>query len=332
MSILPAALGAGTGIIGGLMANQANRNLYNDQRNADQKAALLKNQNDYEQWLRQNKQDKLTWDQTNAYNHPALQMQRLRDAGLNPNLMYGNGTVGNTNNINGKSAPPTMAPQSNQPPHMANVLQGAGEAFGNHYDMELKQAQTDNVRSQENLNNQKAVTEAQNALLRGNQYNTGKSKLSFFNDTKQFNQNLVEENYKQALYKTDTDRANAWYNDDTAYYKNRQAYDNWQYTIQRTLTEEGKTKSQQLLNAYQQYKNSEQKKGIGHNADPFIRMLYADPTWRKHVLKAAALNKGAAAISQILKVVVGKGKLSIPKQNNKSQFNNIPPNHNFMNR
>ena len=35
------------------------------------------------------------WKRQNAYNTPANQMQRLRDAGLNPALMYGQGTMGN---------------------------------------------------------------------------------------------------------------------------------------------------------------------------------------------------------------------------------------------
>ena len=35
------------------------------------------------------------WKMQNAYNSPKQQMSRLKEAGLNPNLMYGKGTVGN---------------------------------------------------------------------------------------------------------------------------------------------------------------------------------------------------------------------------------------------
>ena len=35
------------------------------------------------------------WKMQNAYNAPKQQMSRLKEAGLNPNLMYGKGTVGN---------------------------------------------------------------------------------------------------------------------------------------------------------------------------------------------------------------------------------------------
>ena len=33
------------------------------------------------------------WDRQNAYNHPKQQMQRLQEAGLNPNLVYGGGAT-----------------------------------------------------------------------------------------------------------------------------------------------------------------------------------------------------------------------------------------------
>lgn len=36
------------------------------------------------------------WEKQNAYNHPSQQMQRLREAGLNPHLIYGGGQPTNT--------------------------------------------------------------------------------------------------------------------------------------------------------------------------------------------------------------------------------------------
>lgn len=36
------------------------------------------------------------WNKQNEYNSPSAQMERLQQAGLNPNLVYGNGAVGNT--------------------------------------------------------------------------------------------------------------------------------------------------------------------------------------------------------------------------------------------
>ena len=43
----------------------------------------------------QHQLDKQMFDYQNAYNTPEQQMARLKAAGLNPNLMYGQGTTGN---------------------------------------------------------------------------------------------------------------------------------------------------------------------------------------------------------------------------------------------
>lgn len=51
-------------------------------------SGVMKNQNQ-QQWA--------MWNAQNAYNTPAEQMKRLKDAGLNPMLVYGHGSVvGNT--------------------------------------------------------------------------------------------------------------------------------------------------------------------------------------------------------------------------------------------
>jgi hypothetical protein len=46
------------------------------------------------------------WKLQNQYNSPQAQMQRLQEAGLNPHLMYGKGTVGNA-----QTMPQYVAPQ-----------------------------------------------------------------------------------------------------------------------------------------------------------------------------------------------------------------------------
>lgn len=64
----------GSSLIGGYVDNYYNR-----------KAA--KKQYDYQMAM---------WNANNAYNTPAEQMKRLREAGLNPNLVYGGGSATHT--------------------------------------------------------------------------------------------------------------------------------------------------------------------------------------------------------------------------------------------
>lgn len=78
-SVLP-GLGSAVGGIAG--AKQSGRNVAS-QIKADREMAEYAYSKDLEMWQRQNE-----------YNLPANQMKRMKDAGLNPNLMYGHGTSG----------------------------------------------------------------------------------------------------------------------------------------------------------------------------------------------------------------------------------------------
>lgn len=82
------------------------------------------------------------WRMNNEYNHPSSQMKRLREAGLNPHLVYGSGTVANSS-----SAP--SAPQRAQwqatPPQIAP--NSAATMLNNYVDLESKGLQNDNVRA-----------------------------------------------------------------------------------------------------------------------------------------------------------------------------------------
>lgn len=68
--------GIGSSLIGGLTSLFGSKSQFNEQ----QKLINLQYQKNLEQWNRENE-----------YNAPKAQMERLRDAGLNPNLVYGNG-------------------------------------------------------------------------------------------------------------------------------------------------------------------------------------------------------------------------------------------------
>lgn len=64
------------------------------------------------------------WNLQNAYNTPQAQMKRFEEAGLNPNLIYGQGTPGNAT-----SAPQKHAAQPADWQHAFSGLGGFGEAF-----------------------------------------------------------------------------------------------------------------------------------------------------------------------------------------------------------
>lgn len=74
---------------------------------ANMNSTLWTNAANEEMQQQQNKWNLEQWHRTNAYNHPAAQMQRLKAAGLNPDLLYGQ----NASGAMGNSASPAQGTQ-----------------------------------------------------------------------------------------------------------------------------------------------------------------------------------------------------------------------------
>lgn len=91
------------------------------------------------------------WERNNAYNHPSAQMARLREAGLNPAMMYGSGSAMNT------SAPITPVKDTG-----GIEMQNPLSEFAN---FQTKAAQTDNLQSQATLNIAKGLAADEDAKL-----------------------------------------------------------------------------------------------------------------------------------------------------------------------
>lgn len=133
-----AAIGAGANLISSLFGNAARKKEASRQRAWNERM----------------------WHMENAYNTPEAQMARLKQAGLNPNLVYGQGSVGNAaGSVNSYQKPDIETPDLNP---LGQMLQYVG--------VEAKQAQADNMRqqtetlkSQQALNEVKALTETANA-------------------------------------------------------------------------------------------------------------------------------------------------------------------------
>ena len=129
MSLLGAALvTGGAGLLGSAMSSASQSSTNRKQMKLAQK--------EFEH-------NKEMWRLNNEYNHPVEQMARLRKAGLNPNLVYGHGAVGNTSG----AAPTYKAPQ-------LKAYTGYGDDFRqsavNAYQVQNMVAQNDNLQEQNN--------------------------------------------------------------------------------------------------------------------------------------------------------------------------------------
>lgn len=93
-----------------------------------------------EMYDRQRKDAVSDWEMNNRYNTPAQQMQRYKEAGLNPNLIYGNATNSPSAMVRSSSAgsPNITAPQQNS----GRIAQ----AIGGFYDLAVHKAQLDQTK------------------------------------------------------------------------------------------------------------------------------------------------------------------------------------------
>lgn len=132
-----AALGLGSSIIssafGSLFGDNSAKKQFKYQQQLNREAF----QHDVDMWNRQN-----------AYNTPSAQMERLQAAGLNPNLVYGNGGATNTANnaptYNAGSAPDVSAARS-----AAASL--ANQGFNTALNFKLQQVQAANLQADTDL-------------------------------------------------------------------------------------------------------------------------------------------------------------------------------------
>tara|TARA_B100000287_G_C20652296_1_gene787346 strand:- start:743 stop:1576 length:834 start_codon:yes stop_codon:yes gene_type:complete len=107
-----------------------------------QRKASIKMEREARAW------NKKMWDEINRYNHPINQMARLKEAGLNPNLIYGSSpgsAVGNAGQIH-----PGKAPEQ----AYSNFV---SPAIGQFQNLQVQQAQTNNLKTQSNLNTSNAI-------------------------------------------------------------------------------------------------------------------------------------------------------------------------------
>lgn len=142
--LAPALIAAGAQVIGsGLSAWQSRRNVRDTNRANIQQADLAYKRN---KELAQYTFDKNLemWNLQNKYNAPGAQMQRLQEAGLNPHLMYGKGTVGNAQGMPQMQQTPYVAPKMDYTGRQAIIGSMAQAGLGTMaqmYDIDLKKEQ-----------------------------------------------------------------------------------------------------------------------------------------------------------------------------------------------
>lgn len=140
MPIAAPVLAAGLSILG----SGINAGLQGSQNRKSRQFAML-------MYDRQRRDALADWNMQNQYDSPAAQMERLKAAGLNPNLVYGKGADNTAGPIRSSSAPAWSpdAPRFDM-----------GSVLSSYFDTQIKQQTIDNLGAQRQVMMQDALLKA----------------------------------------------------------------------------------------------------------------------------------------------------------------------------
>lgn len=185
-----------------------------------------KNRQFQQDMYQQQKTDNIRfWEMENQYNSPLAQMQRLKDAGLNPNLVYGNGAT-----ATGGSIQSPKQTSSDQPAVKAPDMLGMMSQI---YNMNKADAQTDLVRQQIEASKQTAALQAATTML--TEAKTAREKIAVGRDTATYDADIEAAKAKVDLAWSQIMNTNQNTRTSAASEKSLQAAT--ENTIQRTLFE-----------------------------------------------------------------------------------------------
>lgn len=94
------------------------------------------------------------WRMQNDYNSPQQQMKRFQEAGLNPNLIYGQGNSGNAGSV---QTPDAKMPDFRSSNLGDSVASAATNGVNTFYDLQFRKAQLDNARAQNTILQEEAA-------------------------------------------------------------------------------------------------------------------------------------------------------------------------------
>lgn len=132
------------------------------------------------------------WTMQNEYNSPAAQMQRLKMAGLNPNLVYGKGA----DNVSGTVRSADAGSWNPQAPKF-ELGAAAQSGLSAYYDTQMRQAQIDNLKTQNTAIANEAILKAAQteATMQGTA--TSKFDLGLKSELRQISLQAATENLRK---------------------------------------------------------------------------------------------------------------------------------------
>lgn len=158
MSIVGGIISGVGSLLGGLGSSAMNNKAVQDTNKANMEIAKYQAQWQQQENEKAYQRSLNMWNLQNEYNSPTQQMARIRAAGLNPNLVYGNGVTGNSSGSTPQYEPAKFNAPTMQAYRGWNL--GISDAISQFLAYRTVKAQVDNMEAQNSLIRQQTATEA----------------------------------------------------------------------------------------------------------------------------------------------------------------------------
>lgn len=158
MSIVGGIISGVGSLFGGLGSSAMNNKAVQDTNKANMEIAKYQAQWQQQENEKAYQRSLNMWNLQNEYNSPTQQMARIRAAGLNPNLVYGNGVTGNSSGSTPQYEPAKFNAPTMQAYRGWNL--GISDAISQFLAYRTAKAQVDNMEAQNSLIRQQTATEA----------------------------------------------------------------------------------------------------------------------------------------------------------------------------
>lgn len=158
MSILGGIVAGVGSLLGGVGSSAMNNKAVQDTNKANMEIAKYQAQWQQQENEKAYQRSLKMWNLQNEYNSPTQQMARIRTAGLNPNLVYGNGVTGNSAGSTPQYEPAKFNAPTMQAYRGWNL--GISDATSQYLAYRTVKAQVDNMEAQNSLIRQQTATEA----------------------------------------------------------------------------------------------------------------------------------------------------------------------------
>ncbi|WP_373233771.1 hypothetical protein [Parabacteroides sp. D26] len=158
MSIVGGIISGVGSLLGGIGSSAMNNKAVQDTNKANMEIAKYQAQWQQQENEKAYQRSLNMWNLQNEYNSPTQQMARIRAAGLNPNLVYGNGVTGNSAGSTPQYEPAKFNAPTMQAYRGWNL--GISDAISQFLAYRTAKAQVDNMEAQNSLIRQQTATEA----------------------------------------------------------------------------------------------------------------------------------------------------------------------------